>query len=427
VSKRRGFFAEINHQAALAERRRHQQNAVAARSEAAASKAAEKARREAERAAAVAARASASDRKAAEQEAARLRVDAQLAEVGERNAMMALRLEEIDGLLAYTLAVDDYVDLASLKAPVGQHPPFDPGSLGTPNPPQPPLVYPPEPAFQEPAMPSGLAGAFGGKKKHAEMVAKASADHQFVVRRWQKDCQDMYAAHLAEHQRLQSVEAERSSRLQQSRLAYELECDRRDAEARHRNGQVDQLINDLAFDVPEAIEQYVDIVLSNSAYPDTFPVTFDHEFDLAARELRVAVTVPDPEAVLAVKEYRYVKAKDEIVSTALPVKAQKDRYASAVWQVAVRTLHEVFEADRAEKISSISVTVGTDRRSPGTGLPETIPLVTVAADRATFTRFDLANVVPAATLEYLGAALSKSPYDLVPANVAPGVGVRRTT
>ena len=163
-------------------------------------------------------------------------------------------------------------------------------------------------------------------------------------------------------------------------------------------------------------------MLSNSTYPDCFPVTHTHRFDLANRELTLQVTVPEPSTVPSVKEYKYAKAKDEITSTNLTAKAQKDRYASAVWQVAVRTLHEVFEADRAGKIHSIALTVGVDRVAPATGLPETIPLVVVAADRETFNAFDLANVVPDATLAHLGAAMSKSPYDCTPA--AAGRGVR---
>jgi restriction system protein len=48
----------------------------------------------------------------------------------------------------------------------------------------------------------------------------------------------------------------------------------------------------------------------------------------------------------------------------------------------------------------------------------------VAADRETFATFDLAHVVPQATLTHLGAALSKSPFDLTPADSSAGVRVR---
>jgi restriction system protein len=183
-------------------------------------------------------------------------------------------------------------------------------------------------------------------------------------------------------------------------------------------------INDLAFDVESAIQDYVGVVLSNSVYPDAFAVTYEHKFDIGSRELTLAVSVPEPSSIPAVKEYRYVKAKDEIVPAALPVKAQRERYSNAVWQVAVRTLHEIFEADRAGKIRSVALTVGTSHIAPTTGRPEEVPLVIVAADRDAFTTFDLANVVPHATLTHLGAALSKAPFDFAPADTSAGVRVR---
>jgi len=53
-----------------------------------------------------------------------------------------------------------------------------------------------------------------------------------------------------------------------------------------------------------------------------------------------------------------------------------------------------------------------------------VPLAIVAADRDAFTTFDLTNAVPHATLTHLGAALSKSPFDLAPADTSAGVRVR---
>ncbi len=126
-----------------------------------------------------------------------------------------------------------------------------------------------------------------------------------------------------------------------------------------------------------------------------------------------------------VKEFKYVKAKEEIAATALTAKAVKDRYAGAVQQVALRTLHEVFEADRLAKIHSVSADGRSQRDRGAPGRLEQIPLVRVAADRDTFTSFDLTNVVPAATLTHLGASLSKVPFDLVPAPVGSDVRARK--
>jgi restriction system protein len=344
-----------------------------------------------------------------------------MAEVASLNAGLAQSYEEIDGILAATLSVDDHVDLEALKIASVAHPPFDPGLYGTPNPPVPPPVYPPQPLYREPPPPPGLLGV---KKKHAELIAQARAEYEKAQRAWQDQNRVIYAAYGAKAGRREEAERVRLEQVAALQAKYRDECRQREADAEASNQALKRLINDLAFDVEAAIQEYVAIVLSSTVYPDAFPVDHDHDFDLATRELRLTVTVPPPAAVPAVKEYRYVKTRDEITPATLPVKAQKDRYAGAVTQVAVRTLHEVFEADRGGKIQSIALKVGTSALSPATGLRESVPLVVVAADRETFRRFDLSNVVPQATLEHLGATVSRSPFDLTPADTSRGVQVR---
>jgi restriction system protein len=115
------------------------------------------------------------------------------------------------------------------------------------------------------------------------------------------------------------------------------------------------------------------------------------------------------------------KASDEFVSTDLPAKAQKDRYASVLHQVALRTLHEIFEADRRRSIETISLTVSTAGIDAATGLPTTTPLLAVATDRASFEPLELSQVLPPATLGHLGALVSKNPHGLVAIDTSKGV------
>ncbi len=420
---RRGFFAELNYQAQQAEKRQRQQQAAAVRAHNAAVRDAERRQREAQRAHAAAVRASEAERKAAEKEAARLHAEARIAEVEAMNRDLEATYGDIDTLLESTLHFDDFVDLESLKVSA-EHPPFSPGSLGYPVPEVPEPVSPPEPTYVEPPAPKGLSAAFGGKGKHAAAVAQARAAHEQAWRSWQDEARRQHAAYREQVAARERAEAERLEQLAAAEAAYRAECAEREDEAATKNEDLSKFINDLAFDVEYAIEDYVGIVLSNSVYPDTFQVEYEHTFDLSSRELTLRVSVPEPGALPSVKEYRYVKSKDEITSTQLSMKAQKDRYTSAVHQVAVRTLHEVFEADRAGKIHSIALTVGVERVSPATGHPEFVPLVIAAADRETFGAFDLSNVVPSATLEHLGAAMSKSPFDLTPADTSRGVRQR---
>ncbi len=98
-----------------------------------------------------------------------------------------------------------------------------------------------------------------------------------------------------------------------------------------------------------------------------------------------------------------------------------DRYASIVHQVALRTLHEVFEADRRGLIQTLSLTVVAESLDPAVGQMKATHLAAVAVDRAQFEPIDLAKVVPRATLEHLGGLLSKNPHGLVAIDTSKGV------
>jgi restriction system protein len=89
--------------------------------------------------------------------------------------------------------------------------------------------------------------------------------------------------------------------------------------------------------------------------------------------------------------------------------------------VAIRTFHEVFEADREGRIQTISLTVQTETANPATGLVDMFPLVAAAADRQEFSQHDLHNVDPAQTLAHMRALVSKNAFGLKAISTASGI------
>lgn len=428
MARRRGFFAELQHQSQLTAKRNTQQQAAFQRAQVRAAAEAQRTLRDAERAQAQAvrfatldAKAAQAERKTAEAKALRLHREARRAEVDSLNAELASAKDQIDSILAATLAVDDFVDLNQLRSTI-THPAFEvPPDLAPPTPDVPVPMPPPAPAFQEPAAPRGLAGLVGGKRKHLEAVAAARTVHERATTEWRAQVDKLESDTATARRRRDELEHKRLARIDDARTTYETECADREIESAEQNERLDKLIGELAFDVPAAITEYVGIVLSNSIYPEVFPVEHDYEFDLATRELTLKALIPPPDTLPATKEYRYVQSRDEITSTSLPQKEVKERYSSAVAQTAIRSLHEIFEADRAAKIQLIALAVAVARIDPATGQPAEVPLLAVAVDRPTFTAFDLGNVVPLATLQHLGALISKSCFDLVPIELAKSV------
>lgn len=376
---------------------------------------AQRATKAAERAAAQAARASEADRKKMEKAATAAYVASKQAEAEERTAAVEAHYEEIDGLLAATLDVDDFVDLEVLRS-TATHPPFA-SKFETPLTPPDRLVPAPEPELALPPAPSLLGGVFG-KKKHAAAVAAAENAHREAIKGWKADCQSLPARQAELDAAHAAAEAQRSASLAEDRATYDSECAEREAFTASLNAELDKLIANLGYGVPEAVEEYLSIVLANAVYPVSFPVDPSFSFDARSAELELKALVVPPDAMPSAKAYRYNKASDEITATPLTQKAQRDRYNGAVHQVALRLLHEVFEADRRGLVRTISVEVGTEAIDPATGASIYLPFVAVAAERERFMSFDLSAVVPSATLAHLGASASKNPFGLVPTDTS---------
>lgn len=418
---RRGFLAELNRQMKRAEADRNRRERAAERERTAAIRMEEQARKADERAAGQLAKASAARKKQFEKEYKQAHIAAMESEVARLNLELEQIYEDLDGLLAATLNVDDYVDLEGLRATV-DHPPFDRPELTNPTAaPQLP-DDPPKPDLNLPGEPTGMSRLldFG---RHQKAVEEARASHERTLKHWEAACRGAQTERdriVAEHA---AREERRLEELAAAREQYQADCTAREAQVAQQNAKLDELISNLGYGVAGAVQEYVEIVLANSLYPDHFSVEYTFNFEPSTAELALRALIPPPEALPAIKAYRYVKSKDEISESSVSKKVARDRYSGAAFQVALRTLHEVFEADRRHLIKTIALEVGTETTHPATGLHGFIPFVAVGAERETLVQFDLAGVVPSATLDHLGASLSKDPFGLVAADPK---GVRKS-
>lgn len=417
MAKRRGFFAELQHLAKMAEAQQQRQLAQQNRQAVAAARAAEATRNRAARAAAAAQRADATEKKRFDKEAQAAYNESRFAEVEAMNAELNQVYEELDAILSVTLDVDDFVDLETLRVKV-EHPSFQHDDLRQPVPQPEPISEPPAPAPPVVVPPSGI---FGKKKKLEEAQNAAAAEHAKAMVVWREQVSQTHVERQKQLEQWRVKDDNRIKHLEEQLAAYENECAVREQQANKQNAKLDALINNLAYGVPEAVQDYVEIVLSNSIYPEMFPVQVTAEFNADNAELLMRVVVPSPDVIPTVKEYKYQKAIDEIVPVQLTQKAVKDRYASIIHKVALRNIHEVFEADRG-LVQAISLELGAESIIPATGKPAYVPFVAVATTRDAFEDLNLSAVMPEATLAHLEAAISKNPVGLVPISSS---GVRR--
>lgn len=417
----KGFFAELQRQAARAARESERVKNASVRAHAAAVREYEAAQKREEQARIRARKASAIELKRLEKEAQASHEEAMKAQVESLNSDLARIDEELSGILAATLEVDDFVDLETFRVKV-EHPPFNrPDLLGS-CPPALPITDPSMPVLAESPAPRGIMSIIG-KKLHQKKILAAAQQHESDMVEWQTAIARNVTLRESESIAYQKREQERLITLENEQKRYAGECAQREEAAAIRNKELDALIANLGYGTKEAIEEYIGIVLSNAVYPDHFPIGYGFTFEPNVAELRLQVAVLTPDQLSTIKSYKYTKASDEITEVQMSAKACKDRYSNAIEQVALRVPHEIFEADRRGLIGTISLEVGTHTNDPATGLAGFIPFVAMGVGRYDFMKVNLSNVVPAATLAHFGASISKNPFGLVPANTS---GVRKS-
>jgi restriction system protein len=165
---------------------------------------------------------------------------------------------------------------------------------------------------------------------------------------------------------------------------------------------------------PDAVIQYFAMVLERSHYPDGFPQLFRLAYIPESHQLVVQYSLPTFDRVPAVAEYRYVKTGDKVTEKPRPLRGRQDLYKRIVAALTVRTLHEIFNADRSGIVETVAFNGHVDTVSDATGKEVYPCLVTLMTTRDSFMDRDFSRVDPLACLLDLSASVSKNPAELVP-------------
>jgi restriction system protein len=126
-----------------------------------------------------------------------------------------------------------------------------------------------------------------------------------------------------------------------------------DHEIQSINASIDEQMARYQRGDPEAIAEYCDLVLSRSMYPDFMPQEAKVDYDPDTATLVVEYILPSPDDIPSLKEVRYVVSRGEFKETHLKDRERKELFDSVVYQIALRTVHEVFEADIIEAIDAV--------------------------------------------------------------------------
>jgi restriction system protein len=326
---------------------------------------------------------------AEEKERKRLYLDSRMAEAALLNDTVQQEVARLTSLLSESLEVDDFLDFDSLKKTITT-PAWSPGRLATP-------IPPPDPARFQPVRPTGLARLKPGVKQ------------QFAAR-WEHG-KRQYEAALSQHAQ---AERERERQHAEAWRRHQDEVSRLERELVQQHAEVEAFKAAFRSGKPVAVRDYFALVLEASSYPDRFPQKFRLAYIPESKQLAVQYQLPHFDQIPAVSEYKYVRTGDKISEKIRPARERQALYKEVVAQVTVRTIHEIFEADRDQLVDTIVFNGHVDTINTATGHEENPCLVTLMATREVFMNRNFTHVDALACLLDLSASVSKNPAELLP-------------
>jgi restriction system protein len=385
VARRRGLWAELQRERAYRQRLEQQARREAERREAKEARARDQAERAAIRQAI-----------ADERERNRLYFEDRKAEAEAMAADLQNRIAELESVLTDGIHWRPTVSFASFKRTVDM-PPFDPGGLDRP------LAEPQWEQFapRAPGWMGWILWIFGGSARYAHKEDAA---------------RELYAQACARHAAAQS---DRYRQLVERRSEYDRQAAEAVRNVAEYNDEVDEFERQFRAADHEAVSRFFTIVLNESDYPKDFAHRPRALYQPESRKVVVDFELPPQSVIPDIQGFKYVQRRDKINTVTRPIKDVKERYARLIAMVALRTIHEVFAADRevfgADQglVEGVTFNGHVSTKDQATGQPVRPCLLSVDAPLKLFDTFVLLDLDPVACLRNkLNALISPHPYDL---------------
>ena len=322
-----------------------------------------------------------------EKEKIKLDKIAKTEQASEKTEIAKQALIQIENILSHTLTINDAVDWNTIKntTPYKEKPKkhefieFN-SANGLPQRVKKisPAKEPLKSTFFTPI--SFLNKIFGQKQK---ILTEQENQYNIAIKKWEKQNKSVADKNLQRDQKLQ-VAINNWKNKEQTYLNKQKTV----------NSKIDELKTNYTNKTEEAIEEYCEIVLNSSEYPESFPKDFDLQFKLANNMLLIDYVLPSLENIPNLNIVKYVKTRDEFTEKFLSHSAHSKLFDSAVYQISLRTLHELFEADVVDAIKCINFNGIVSSVNPATGHLESSCIISIQALKEQFIDINLAQIDP---------------------------------
>jgi restriction system protein len=341
----------------------------------------------------------------------RLKSDSEAKEVAiERTRELESQSEELSNLLSAVYGKDTRVNWEELKdrGPFPEDRPKPPNLESIPSSPDPDKYSPQAVDYMPnlweivvyPVRKRRLAAVDAENRRRAEDAKKR---FETDLHLWEALKSDIEKRHKANLERYKSELESWNARKQ--------EFERQQASA---NAAIDQLKSDYEAGEISSISRYCDEVLNQSQYPDTFPKEHYTQFESASATLIVDYGLPNRNALPSLKEVKYIAARSEFKETPQSEAWINKTYDSVLYQIALRTIYELFHADETRKINTLVFNGWVRSIDRATGAEIHPCIMSLQATREEFGTINLAQVDPKACFRRLKGVAASRLADMSP-------------
>ena len=223
---------------------------------------------------------------------------------------------------------------------------------------------------------------------------------------------------IAAKQQKYEIDLDRLKNEYQRRLIqWQQEKQRFSAEQASKNMQVDEFERRYRSTDPQAVVSYCELVLRRSRYPSAFPKQFEVDYSPENHVLVVDYELPAPGDIPTLESVTYVKSTDEFRVKHTAKSAHERLYDEVIYQIAIRTIHELYDADQAGGLESVVFNGFVNSKDPATGAQIAPCILSVQANKGEFESLVLENIDPKAAFKRLKGVGSSQLHILAP--VAP--------
>ncbi len=280
-------------------------------------------------------------------------------------------------------------------------------SLIIPSPPKMGFL-PQKPTYKEPEVSFSQKLQF----KKRKIIQAYEKEYDKKLESWQKIIERTETAHTirqAEYEKLlSSISLEREA-LQQ---VIENEKQHYEDDRLQKNKAADSLAINYQSKQSNAVEEYFQILMQKSEYPDFFPRNIVLEYIPETQTLYVSAELPHPDLIPKEKIIKLNKESNQEDVAEYSNEEFSLLYNDIIYKIILRSLHEIISADKADTVGSIGYNGWVRVLNRGNGRYEKICITSLFTTRAAFEEINLHKIDPALCFQYLHGMSSTALTDL---------------